>query len=124
MVAQFDHASLVIGLGIIMFYLLEFGLRLQPYSNKQNDPMNKFKLIFIIGSFLVGLGLAFLLYGLAVDYYATPNVIQNAFIGTMTLYSTLTVIAVFGLLIYFLLWIPKAYKAAIFNKDDGEDFEE
>ena len=80
--------------------------------------------LFIIGSFFVGLALSFLLYGLAVDYYGTPNVVNDALIGTMTLYGTLTIIATFGLLIYFLLWIPKAYKAAIFDKDDGEDFEE
>ena len=124
MPAQFDHASLVLGLGIIMFYLLEFGMSLKPFTDKQNDPMNKLKLVFIIGSFLIGLSLIYLLYGLASDYYSTPNAVTAPVLGSLVLYTTLTILSVFGLLIYFLVWIPKAFRAAVFNKDDGDDFEE
>lgn len=121
--ASFDQSSLVLGLGLIMFFLLEFGLRLQPFTDKKNDPLNKFKLFFIIGSFLMGLTIVFLVYNLATDQSSSTQVLY-AVQGSVWIYTVLTIIGVFGLLIYFLVWIPKAYKAAIFDKDDGEDFEE
>lgn len=121
--AAFDQTSLVLGIGLIMFFLLEFGLRIQPFTEKKNDPLNKFKLFFIIGSFLMGLTIVYLVYNLASDQ-SSPAPVMYALQGSLWIYTVLTIIGVFGLLIYFLVWIPRAYKAAIYDKDDGDDFEE
>lgn len=114
-----EYPALVIGVAAIMFFLLEFGMRIQAMTDAKDDPMNNFKLVFIMAAFLMGIPLLALLIGIA-DANGAGTEIVYALNGTLWGYCAVCILAVFGMLIYFIYWVPKAIKNAIYDKG-GED---
>jgi cbb3-type cytochrome oxidase subunit 1 len=115
-----EYGAIAIGLAAVMFFLMEFGMRLQPMTSAKNDPTEKFRLVFIIGSFLMGIPLLGVLIGIASDNGASVA-ITTGLNAALWGYSAITILATFGMLIYFLYFIPRTVRAAIYDKGGQEE---
>lgn len=115
-----EYGAITIGLAAIMFFLMEFGMRLQPMTEAKNDPTEKFRLVFIISSFLMGIPLLGVIIGIA-DANGAGVGITAGLNAALWGYSVVTIIATFGILIYFLYFIPRSIRAALYDKGGEEE---
>lgn len=122
MVEYVALAVIILGL---MFFLLEFSSRLtenKPTDITGTDPVTWFKMAYIIGAFFLGMGLVGLGYFIATENGASAGVV-SVFTAGIWFWASLTIITVFGLLIYFLYLIPRWLRIAAGIKEGREDDE-
>ena len=122
-----EYVALAVILLGAMFFLLELSRTIQegkPTDVSGTDPMTWFKMAYIFGAFLLGLALFALAYFIAVDNGASAGIKSVATAG-IWFWATITIITVFGLLIYFLYLIPKWLRisAGLKADEDGPDKE-
>jgi hypothetical protein len=102
-------AVVIIGL---MFFLLEASIKLQggkPAALGGNDPMNYIKLFLLCMSFLLGGAACALAYAVILENTGGA-IIQDVGVAAIALWSTLTVVLVFGLLVYYVWLLPQYIK--------------
>lgn len=116
-----------VGLAVIilgaMFFLLELSRTIQegkPTDVAGTDPMTWFKMAYIFGAFLLGLALISLGYFIAVENGASAGII-SVFTAAIWFWATITIITIFGLLIYFLYLIPKWLRIAAGVQEEREN---
>lgn len=117
-----EYTALAVIILGAMFFLLEFSSRLtenKPTDVTGTDPITWFKMAYIFGAFLLGLALMGLGYFVATENSASSGV-TSVFTAGIWFWGVLTIITVFGLLIYFLYLIPKWLREAAGIKQDKE----
>lgn len=123
MVEYVALAVIILGL---MFFLLEFSSRLtenKPTDITGTDPITWFKMAYIIGAFFLGMGLVGLGYFIATEKNASAGVV-SVFTAGIWFWASLTIITLFGLLIYFLYLIPRWLRIAAGIKEGRDDDDE
>ncbi len=118
-----EYVALVVIILGLMFFLLEFSSRLtenKPTDVTGTDPMTWFKTAYIFGAFLLGLALIGLGYFIATENSASAGIV-SVFTAGLWFWASLTIITVFGLLIYFLYLIPRWLRVAAGMKDKKKE---
>jgi len=119
-----EYVALAVIILGLMFFLLEFSSRLtenKPTDVTGSDPISWFKMAYIFGAFLLGLALMGLGYFIATENSASAGIV-SVFTAGLWFWASLTIITVFGLLIYFIYLIPKWLRiAAGIKEKENED---
>ena len=113
-----EYAAIVLGALGLMFFLFETGLRLSTptfIENEVMDLMDFIKMFFFFAAFAMGFMVVGLMNVIAGENSA--SVAFTRFVGLFIwLWGVIFVLSIFGMLIYFIWWIPKKAQEKIKNK--------